>query len=348
MSRTYKGDSLEEIKILKFGDGSKRKFYPYFAGKALMEALNLAIYLKRPLLLMGEPGCGKSVLASTLAYEWYHEKPETFKEKFHRWDIKSRTEAQDGIYLYDAIARLRLSERDPKIIDEEQKHKGNPEALTRMYINNGFLEEGPLKKAIDASTQDEPAILLIDEIDKASIDFPNDLLLEMDKFQYSIKETGYQSAAKSEEDYPIVIITSNNEKPLPAAFLRRCIYHYIHFPDEGTLKQILEARYKVPQEDDLNVAAVQLFDKIRRRLSDQDPAKSISTAELINWFEGLIHPENQKADLVAKLNTILETLKNQSNAKVEIPLHYALLKTYDALLAILPENLVHPPQNPQS
>ena len=341
MAKKYKGNSLLTEQSLTFADKSERKFYPYFPSKKLKKAINLAILLRRPLLIMGDPGSGKSILASTLAYEWYHHDPAKFLKKFYRWDIKSRTEAQDGIYLYDAIARLRMTERDQDLIAKEVQFKDNPFGLTKFYIDNRFMEEGPLKKAIDHSSKTEPAILLIDEIDKASIDFPNDLLLELDQFRYRIKETGYISPSKDEQDYPIVIITSNNEKPLPAALLRRCIYHFINFPGEDTLKDILHARYGTAKSDELLLASISLFEKIRKRLYRQDAAKHISTAELINWFEGLLNEQKTSKTIAKKLQQVDDELKEKPDAKVKLPLHYALLKSFDSLFAILPEEEIY-------
>lgn len=340
MARKYKGDSLLTKTTRTTEEGTERIVYPYFPSKSLVEAVNLALYLGRPLLLMGDPGCGKSILASTIAYEWYGKDPEKYANKYFRWDIKSRTESQDGIYTYDAIFRLRRSEIDTEVIQAEARFKKNPKMLTEFYVEQGFIEEGGLKQAIDNSTTDEPAILLIDEIDKASIDFPNDLLVELDEFEYTVRETGYRASAKQDAN-PFVIITSNNEKPLPPAFLRRCVYHFISFPDEGMLKNILTARYGDANQQDLLNATVDLFNRIRLRLEKEDASKRISTAELINWYEGLLNEHQQRPAVLNELQTIQGQLDDLKDAKVKLPLHYALLKSYDALLAILPENMIH-------
>ena len=218
---------------------------PYVMADPLKKAVNLAIYLRRPLLLEGDAGCGKTRLASAVAYE--------LGLPLYRWDIRSSTKAQDGLYEYDAILRLHdvevqrtqsppsvqtKADRDEQdeVATPEQRHPGNPKHYRKF---------GPLGKAF--RMRDRPAVVLIDEIDKADLDFPNDLLTVLDEpWEFTIRETGETVTAN--QDYkPIVIITSNKEKGnLPAPFLRRCLYHYVDFPnDPEQLKQIVKRHYQL-------------------------------------------------------------------------------------------------------
>ena len=191
----------------------------YIASRDLEVAVNAAVALQRPLLVKGEPGTGKTVLAHEVAAALGHPLVE--------WHVKSTTKAQQGLYEYDAVSRLRDSQLgDPKVADISN------------YIIRG--------KLWDAFAADRPQVVLIDEIDKADIEFPNDLLLELDRMQFFVYETRETVAARHR---PVVIITSNNEKELPDAFLRRCFFHYIRFPDRPTMERIVEAHYPGLQAD---------------------------------------------------------------------------------------------------
>ena len=226
----------------------------YVATDDLLVAVNAAATLQRPLLIKGEPGTGKTVLAQQVA--------EAMRLPFLAWHIKSTTKAQHGLYEYDAVSRLRDSQ-----LGDERVHD------IRNYIVRGKLWE--------AFTSDSGAVLLIDEIDKADIEFPNDLLLELDRMEFHVYET--QELVKA-ETRPIVIITSNNEKELPDAFLRRCFFHYIRFPDEGTMQKIVDVHFPGLQKK-LVSAALALFYEVR---DVPGLKKKPSTSELLDWIRLLV------------------------------------------------------------
>lgn len=225
----------------------------YIASEELISAVNVAAALNRPLLIKGEPGTGKTMLAASVA--------ENLKMPLLIWNIKSTTKAQDGLYVYDTVQRLY----------DSQFGEGDVRDI-KQYIKLGKLGEAFVAK--------ERVVLLIDEIDKADIEFPNDLLWELDQMSFYIPETGETITAKNR---PIVIITSNAEKELPDAFLRRCIFHYIAFPDEEMMRQIINVHYpELPQE--LVRAAVNAFYGIRNLPGLQ---KKPSTSELLDWVQAL-------------------------------------------------------------
>ena len=226
----------------------------YVATDDLKLAVNAAITLERPLLVKGEPGTGKTMLAEQLA--------ESFGAKLITWHIKSTTKALQGLYEYDAVSRLRDSQLNSEKVND-----------VRNYINKGKLWE--------AFEADERVILLIDEIDKADIEFPNDLLQEIDKMEFYVYETNETIRAKHR---PIIIITSNNEKELPDAFLRRCFFHYIAFPDRKTLQKIVDVHYPNISQS-LVSEALDVFFDVR-----QVPGlkKKPSTSELVDWLKLLM------------------------------------------------------------
>ncbi len=253
----------------------------YVATEDLQIAVNAAIALERPLLIKGEPGTGKTVLAQEVA--------KALDAPMIEWNIKSTTKAQQGLYEYDAVSRL----RDSQLGDERVKDIAN-------YIRKG--------KVWDAFVSDKRPVLLIDEIDKADIEFPNDLLQELDRMEFHVYETGELVKAKQR---PIIIITSNNEKELPDAFLRRCFFHYIKFPDEETMNDIVEVHFP-DIKSRLLQQALSSFYSIREVPGLK---KKPSTSELLDWIKLLV---NEDVDL--------ETLRETDSKKTIPPLHGALLK----------------------
>ncbi|MCS6892385.1 MAG: MoxR family ATPase [Rhodovarius sp.] len=253
----------------------------YIATRELEVAVNAAIALSRPLLVKGEPGTGKTVLAQEVA--------RALGARLIEWHIKSTTKAQQGLYEYDAVARLRDGQLgDPRVHD------------IRNYIRRGKLWE--------AFTHPGPVVLLIDEIDKADIEFPNDLLLELDRMEFHVYETGETVKALQR---PVVIITSNNEKELPDAFLRRCFFHYIRFPDRATMERIVEAHYPGIRRD-LVREALNVFFRIREV---DGLKKKPATSELLDWLKLLM-----AEDLPP------EALRAEDGRSAIPPLYGALLK----------------------
>ena len=253
----------------------------YIASRELQLAVNAAITLEKPLLIKGEPGTGKTMLAEELA--------KSLDANLIQWHIKSTTKAQQGLYEYDAVSRL----RDSQLGDEKVHDIGN------------YIVKGKLWQAFDAEKR---TILLIDEIDKADIEFPNDLLLELDKMEFFVYETQQTIKAKQR---PIVIITSNNEKELPDAFLRRCFFHYIQFPDADEMRQIVDVHFPDIKKILLNQALQSFFD-----LRDVPGLrKKPSTSELLDWLKLLV-----AEDIPA------EALQNKDGKQSIPPLYGALLK----------------------
>lgn len=228
----------------------------YILSPELREAIQIAEITKRPLLIKGEPGTGKTLLAEHVA-----------KERglpLFTWSIKSTTQARDGLYFYDAVTRL----NDSRFGDGERDVSDINAYIRYQAMGEAFLHEGP-------------SILLIDEIDKADIEFPNDLLLELDRMEFTIVETGKRVQALQR---PMIFITSNNEKELPDAFLRRCIFHYIDFPSPQMMEEIVRAHFPKVEEDLLNGAISTFY-----RLREQDLKKRPTTSELIDWISILLH-----------------------------------------------------------
>lgn len=227
----------------------------YVASAELEQAVNIAVALQKPLLIKGEPGTGKTMLAEAIC--------KTLQKKLIIWNIKSTTKAQDGLYVYDVVQRLYDSQFGGEGVDNIEK-----------YVKLGKLGE--------AFTAEEQVVLLIDEIDKADLEFPNDLLWELDRMEFYIPETGRTVAARQR---PIVIITSNAEKELPDAFLRRCVFHYIEFPDKELMAEIVRVHF--PRlEDALLEQVLDAFYRIRQLPQIK---KKPSTSEILDWLQALLH-----------------------------------------------------------
>ncbi|MEM6573751.1 MAG: MoxR family ATPase [Pseudomonadota bacterium] len=253
----------------------------YVVTEDLKMAVNAAVTLERPILVKGEPGTGKTQLAYEVA--------QSLGKNLIQWHIKSTTKAQQGLYEYDAVARL----RDSQLGDD------------KVHDISNYIVQGKLWEAFDAEAQ---PVLLIDEIDKADIEFPNDLLLELDQMSFYVYET--QQTVKARQR-PIVIITSNNEKELPDAFLRRCFFHYIQFPDEDTMKQIVELHYPELKKELLN-EALNAFYKLR---DVPGLKKKPSTSELLDWIKLLLAEDIPP-----------EALRTDDKRSAIPPLYGALLK----------------------
>jgi MoxR-like ATPase len=258
-------------------DGTK----DYVATDDLKVAVNAAVTLRRPLLVKGEPGTGKTVLA--------HEIAKAIDAPLIEWNVKSTTKAQQGLYEYDAVARL----RDGQLGDE------------RVHDISNYIRKGKLWEAF---TSEQLPVLLIDEIDKADIEFPNDLLQELDRMEFFVYETKEQIVAK---ERPIVVITSNNEKELPDAFLRRCFFHYIKFPDRETMQEIIDVHFPDIQKM-LVSKAMDIFYEVR---DVPGLKKKPSTRELLDWLKLLLHEDMP-----------LDVLTSRDPKKLIPPLHGALLK----------------------
>ena len=253
---------------------------PYVASKPLIEAFNLAVFLERPLLLKGEPGCGKTRFAEAVAYEIYKESS-NYRSFYEEWYIKSTSKAQEGLYSFDHIGRLSDAQLShSKYVDDK--------LVERLQDPEQYLQLTQLGKAFQSK---EPTIVLIDEIDKADLDFPNDLLLELDRKKFYVNEV-IKNEEKMEvvaKTAPIIIITSNNEKELPAPFLRRCLFHRIGFPTEHQLIQIINSHFHKDHNDPLVGATVRAFLKLRKAMQTdkKDTEKKSSTSELLDWFHTL-------------------------------------------------------------
>ncbi len=261
----------------------------YITTPELSLAVNAAVTLQKPLLIKGEPGTGKTLLAEQVA--------EAFDVRLIQWHIKSTTKAQQGLYEYDAVSRLRDSQLGTE----------------RVHDIRNYIKKGKLWEAFEA---EERVVLLIDEIDKADIEFPNDLLTELDKMEFFVYETGETIKARHR---PIVIITSNNEKELPDAFLRRCFFHYIQFPDAETMKQIVAVHHPDVKAQLLKDALDIFFDLRKVPGLKKKP----TTSELIDWLKLILSDDIPE-----------DVLRNRDTRKAIPPLYGALLKN-EADVALL-------------
>jgi MoxR-like ATPase len=286
----FTGNPNNRPKNQKFHPDTPEEVEPYYLDEndELIKAVNLAIHLKRPLLIEGEAGCGKTRLAKAVAYE--------LGLPYYRWDVRSTSTAKEGLYQYDAISRLH--DVQVKQIENQAKTKNidtdNKELKKRDPQNpKDYRKLGALGKAFDF--KDEPSVVLIDEIDKADVDFPNDLLAVLDEpWSFSIPETG-ETIEADKKNKPIIIITSNKEKGnLPAPFLRRCIYYYINFPNDiKKLEQIVNIHYqtqpaKKPNNNLMKTAIAQFL-----AVRDLGLFKRPGTSEFLDWLEALANFESQ-------------------------------------------------------
>lgn len=251
----------------------------YVASPELLEAMNIAMVLKKPLLIKGEPGTGKTVLAEAVA--------KALNMDLFIWNIKSTTKAQDGLYVYDVVQRLYDSQFGGAKVDDVEK-----------YVKLGKLGE--------SFSQDKPCLLLIDEIDKADLEFPNDLLWELDRMEFYIPETGATVTAKHR---PVVLITSNAEKELPDAFLRRCVFHYIAFPDRKLMSDIISVHFP-DLEHTLTEQVLDAFYRIRELPQIK---KRPSTSEIIDWISALVHGGYDPSLLTEEVPHLGVLLKKQED-----------------------------------
>jgi MoxR-like ATPase len=332
---TYTGDEQYQPPSNGLRDPQGREYFPYLPEPGLKKALNLAIALQRPLLLEGEPGCGKTRIAAALAYEltckkWRTKpvadsnKPKGAKQpkdwwKFYIWNITSTSRAQDGLYTFDAVGRLRDAQLMGTNPERLQQFLGDDATALekRMRDKTQYREFGAVGKALQE--EDYRPVLLIDEVDKADSDFPNDLLLELDELRFTIPDTEERIGPPEDRNKPIILITSNREKPLPEPFLRRCLYYYVPFPEEGTLKRIIAARFgqRVAQKKEIVDLALKKFDQIHKLLEKQPGSRPPGTSELLEFLTALIQEDKTVEEAIAELENLAK----------ELPLLGTLIKT---------------------
>lgn len=312
----------------EWNDLLNHRIYPYYPDDELIEAVNLAIRLKRPLLLEGEPGCGKSDLARAVFYE-FSKKAAKEKSKakkitwnFRLWNIQSTSKAQDGFYSYDYIGRLQAAQLKQVDIEYKNSDPNQPENYIEWEALGNAFREGDG----EGKQKSQRSIVLIDEIDKAHTDFPNDLLLALEDKRIKVKEIkGTEGIDEEgwliadEDAFPIIFITSNQAKELPNEFLRRCLYHYIEFPSEDDLIKIIKGRFK-NSPDEIVKTAIERFLDLRSDMEnyEDETAKIVSTSELIDWFTilNVYRPEEVRKKLKQEKlpypSTLLKTRQDRN------------------------------------
>jgi MoxR-like ATPase len=312
---TYTGKVLPPPKSLSASTG--QPLYPYLPSADLVEAVNLAIALQRPLLLEGDPGCGKTCLAEALVYEL--SQINNTPMPFYPWYVKSASRGREGLYTYDALGRLRDAQMLGGNLTQLEQFL-NPDDLAqvkeRLMKPDKYIEFGPLGHAI--REPEKRAVVLIDEVDKADSDFANDLLLELDRYQFTLPEINDAQGYSAPPDRaPIIILTSNRERPLPAPFLRRCLYFYVEFPQDDRLREIVTQRFvKIPPgREALVTAMIQHIEQIRTALQDQPGSRPPGTSEFLDCLTALW--AKPKA----------EAVKDLANLGERLPLLGLLLKT---------------------
>jgi MoxR-like ATPase len=332
MMTNNKNTSDRKLKYegIQYQDENISEFSPYIPDDNLKEAVNLAIDLNRGLILEGAPGCGKTRLAEAIAHEFTREYPELLKDlkewPIYTWNVKSTERARDGLYTFDGVARL----RDAQLIssggiahlpplDQENLLINLKDETKSKYIKYGALGT-VLKEEFPAGVR---PILLIDEIDKADSDFPNDLLLEIDRLKFEVKEMGKTYSKEKSNSSPIIIITSNRERPLSEPFLRRCLYYYVDFPKPNILEQIIQSHFRsTTKYPNLIPATRKKVEDIRKILEEYPGSKLPGTSEILNLVEALNHYLNQSDAL-----NEADALKELENLATRLPLLGIVLKT---------------------
>ncbi len=340
-NKPYEGKALQRPVSFSYQDKDGKEqtetIPPYIPAAELIRVVELMRILKRPLLIKGAPGSGKTRLCRAVAYELYGS---DYRNYYFEWNVKSTSKAKDGLYAFDYLERLR---------DAQDKDKGalHPER---------YVRKGALGKAFEVSAAETPAIVLIDEIDKADIDFPNDLLLELDQLRYEIEEIAPDQEQKLERIQraaypPIIFITSNEEKELPPAFLRRCLFCYIEFPGKADLENIVQANFPYLKKEAVQ-SAVALFEELRNDMKKHpNTEKEVSTSELLDWMRAISHffQEKVKTELEkllqtapekrAEIETVLKALEEKSS------LDETMMAKLDALLPDLSTALINRLEN---
>lgn len=325
----YTGEKLKE-RFPKEATARDVQLHPYFPDEDLVKAVNIAIMLERPLLVMGEPGCGKSLLAHALAFELYQGEEinsvaQNYKDWLFEWNIKSTSKAKEGFYEYEALSRLL----------DVQMAVSSKVAKLKAGDTNNYIKKRAMANAITKSTETHRAILLIDEIDKADPDFPNDLLNELESGKHVVTETGKPIVENPKK--PIIIITSNREKDLPDAFLRRCVYYFIPPFNYGRMVNILKYRFyevsKLEIDADSSLLidkAVEAYEKARKRIEDnKTSSKKISMSELIDWFQAIKKTTELSGNTPKVADFVKEIQEFIDDKQKFLPLQQALFKNYE-------------------